>query len=288
MAYRDSALHITREHADLYVEVAGEEKGEPVYFLHGGPGYNSFSFRDLYGDSVEQHLLIYADQRGGGRSYTDAPFSLDVLADDVRAVLNALEIGSATLLAHGFGATVAVAAAAAHPQLVKRLVFVNPWFSMPLLARTVQRTAAALSGHPERALPPEEELREDGAGDPRELTDAAFSWVAAKRVFDALLFPDPSSRLQLEHSDSNALMGPTEFAELEEPWLIDVTPLLERITAPIVIIAGQHDRSSLPGQVEAGLVRLPEALFSLTEGGHYPWIDDPDTFGSLLEQALAG
>lgn len=286
MAFKDSALHITRDHADLYVEVAGPEDGEPVYFLHGGPGYSSFSFRDLYGDSLEEHLVVYADQRGGGRSYADASFGLDTLADDVRTVLKALKLGNATLLGHGFGAAVAVAAAVLEPDMCRRLVLVNPWFSMPLLARTVQRTAAVLSGHPERALPPEEQLGPDEAGDPQELADLAFSWVAAKRVFDELLFPDPAARLQLEHSDSNALMGPTEFAELEDPWRVDVTGLLARVSAPVVIIAGQHDASSVPGQVEAGLVQLPQALFSLTAGGHYPWIDDPETFGDLLAQAL--
>jgi len=68
---------------------------------------------------------------------------------------------------------------------------------------------------------------------------------------------------------------------------VDVRPQLGTLEVPIVIIAGQHDRSCLPEQVETGLVQVPEALFSLTAGGHYPWIDDPDTFGSLLEQALA-
>lgn len=287
VAFRDSAYHITRDSADLYVEVAGEETGKPILYLHGGPGYNSFSFRDLLGDSLEQHLMVYADQRGGGRTYTENPFTLETLADDVRAILSSLELSKVTLLAHGFGAAVAVQTAVSVPDVVERIIFVNPWFSMPMLARNIQRTAAILSGNGPMAVPPELELQEGEAGDPVELTDQAFRWLPAKRVFDELQFPSPSARLQLEHSDSSALSGPTEFAELQDPWLVDVTPLLEHVTHKSVIIAGQHDASSMPGQVELGLMHLKEAMFSMTEGGHYPWLDDPETFLSLLDQALA-
>lgn len=287
VAFKDDAYHVTRDTADLYAELVGAESGRPVFYLHGGPGYNSFSFRDLVGDSLEQHLMIYADQRGGGRSYAETSFDLKMLADDVRAILDALELPRATLLAHGFGAAVAVQAAVSFPGLAERLILVNPWFSMPMLARTIQRTAARMSGNDALAVPPEAELQEGDADDPVELTDQAFQWQPAKRVFDELQFPSPSARLQLEHSDTTALAGPTEFAELENPWLVDVVPLLSQLTAKTVIIAGQHDASCMPGQVEAGLLQLPEALFSMTEGGHYPWIDDPETFLSLLEQALA-
>src|SRR5690625_1650022 len=121
MAFRDAAYHITRDTADLYVEAVGPEDGQPVYYLHGGPGYNSFSFRDLLGDSLEEQLLLYADQRGGGRSYAEAPFSFELLADDVRSVLKALDISSASLLGHGFGAAIAVEVAATWPELVDRL-----------------------------------------------------------------------------------------------------------------------------------------------------------------------
>lgn len=286
MSFRDDAYHITRDTADLYVEAVGPDDAEPVFYLHGGPGYNSFSFRDLMGDSLEDQLMLYADQRGGGRSYAEAPFEFDTLADDVRSVLTSLEIPAASLLAHGFGAAVAVRLAASQPELVTRLVLVNPWLSMPMLARTLQRTAARLSGNDAMALPEEAELAEGEAGDPAELTDQAFRWVAAKRVFDQLQFPNPSARLQLEHSDSSALSGPTEPVDMIDPWQVDVLEQLDQVRAPVVIIAGQQDATCMPSQVEAALLRLPQALFSMTHGGHYPWIDDPENFLSLLDQAL--
>ncbi|MBA2668438.1 MAG: alpha/beta hydrolase [Trueperaceae bacterium] len=282
----DEAVHVERPGADLYVEQVGPKTGRTVYYLHGGPGYHAHAFRDLLGDDLERYRMIYADQRGGGRSYADAPFDLDVLADDVAAVLEVLGAAPASLLAHAFGATVAVRAALRHPERIDSIVLVNPWFSMPMLARTLQREAAQRSGRPDTALPPEGALADAEALDPLELVDTAFGQVSAKTLFDALEFPDPSTRLRLEHSDATALLGPTATAGIDAPWRVDVLRDLTTLTTPTVVVSGTRDGTAFPDQVEAGLARLPEAMSGLLDAGHYPWIDDPASFLQLLEDAL--
>jgi proline iminopeptidase len=288
----DDVYRVERPGADLYVEQAGPLDAPPVFFLHGGPGYHAHAFRELVGDELAAFRMIYADQRGGGRSYADQPFDLDVLADDVAAVLDALARESgrfgrrATLLAHGFGACVAVRAAVRHPVVTDRLVLVNPWFSMPMLARTLQRTAAQRSAQHEAALPPEGALADPDALDPEELIDTAFGWVAPKRLFDQLQFPNPAVRLRLEHADAVALLGPTETTELERPWRLDVLSDLGRVTVPTVVLVGTRDGTAFPDQAEAGLASLPDALSGFLDAGHYPWLDDPAGFVALLRDAL--
>ena len=284
--FLDEAVHVERPGADLYVEQVGPSAGRTVYYLHGGPGYHAHAFRDLLGDDLEGFRMIYADQRGGGRSYADTPFDVDVLADDVAAVLDALGAAPATLLAHAFGATVAVRTALRHPEHVEALVLVNPWFSMPMLARTLQREAAQRSGQADTALPPEGALADAESLDPEELIDTAFGQVSAKALFDALEFPDPATRLRLEHSDATALLGPTATTELDAPWRIDVLADLPRLETPTVVIVGTRDGTAFPDQAEAGLARMDEAMSGLLDTGHYPWIDDPVSFLRLLDDAL--
>ena len=284
--FLDRPVNIERADADIYVEQVGRADAPAVYYLHGGPGYNSFSFRDLAGDELDEFQLLYADQRGAGRSYSSSPFDLDVLADDVRAVLDALEIPTATFLAHGFGAQVAVRAAGRAPARVERLVLVNPWLSMPMLARDLQRHAALEAGHPDEALPPEGALADAETLDPEPLVDQAFGWVNAKNLFDQMEFPSPSSRLKLEHSDATALFGPAEAVEPEGVWRLDVLEELAGLRVPTVVLLGTRDQTAYPTQAEAALERLPAALTSLLDAGHYPWVDDPETFGPLLREAL--
>lgn len=281
----DQTFNIARTDADLYVERAGPADAAVIYYLHGGPGYNSHSFRDLAGDDLEQYQVIYADQRGGGRSYGSGSADLTVLASDVAAVLGALEVPRATLLAHGFGALAAVQAAVEHPQLVAGLVLVNPWLSMPLLARDMNRAAVRLtSGHPEE--PEAHDDVENYVGEPAQLVDEAFSLVNPKALFDSLQFPSPSSRLRLEHSDADTLLGPAEEDEPVGVWLLDLLPLLAELSQPVVLLLGRQDGTSYPTQAEAALSRLPDALVSIVDTGHYPWIDDPEAFAPILHQAL--
>lgn len=284
--FLDRPLNIERADADLYVEQVGPAGAAAVYYLHGGPGYSSFSFRDLIGDELEDLQVLYADQRGSGRSYSASPFDLDLLADDVRAVLDALDIPRASLLTHGFGAQVGVRAARLWPARFERLVMVSPWLSMPMLARDLQRAAARSSGHDDEGLPPEAALADAASLDPDALVDQAFAWLSAKALFDSMQFPDPSSRLRLEHSDATALFGPQEGPELEGVWGLDALAELDALTVPTVLLVGTRDATVYPGQAEAALERLPHALVSLLDAGHYPWIDDPDTFLPLLREAL--
>jgi len=285
-AWIDAPITVRTERADLYLEQVGPQDAPVVLYLHGGPGYGSFSFRDLVGDDLTGYRMVYADQRGGGRSYAGGPFGLDDLAGDVATLLSALRLERATLLAHGFGAQVAVRAARRHPDLVEGLVFVNPWFSMPLLARTLQRRAAHLSGAPDAALPSEAALADPDALDPDEIADRAFGMVDPKALFDALEFPSPASRMRLEHADAVAQYGPQSAAAPDAMWRLEVLSELDASLPRTVALFGTRDGTAFPDQAEAGLARLAHATTGLIEAGHYPWIDDPDAFLPLLVEAL--
>jgi proline iminopeptidase len=281
--FLDEIVNIELADADLYVERVGPVGAPAVYYLHGGPGYSSHSFRDLMGDELEAYQVVYADQRGGGRSYGSGSADLAVLASDVAAVLGALELPRVTLLAHGFGAAVAVQAAQDHPERVAGLVLVNPWLSMPLLARDLHRAAARIA----EVAPDDGDDAEGPVAEPERLADDAFALVNPKTLFDALQFPGPAARLRLEHSDAEALFGPNEEDEPVGVWRVDLLEQLGGVRQPVVVLAGRHDGTAFPTQVEAALARLPQALTSLLETGHYPWIDEPEGFVPLLREALA-
>lgn len=281
--------------AELHVERVGPPRARTVYYLHGGPGYNAYSFRELVGDDLADYDVIYADQRGGGRSYGAASVSVTTLAQDVIAVLEALEVGKATLLAHGFGAAIAVRSAALRPELIERVVLVNPWLSMPLLAQALNDEARNLAaGTPRRSPTTEDDpAGPDGdagpSSDPQALVDEAFANVNPKVLFDAMEFPSASSRLRLEHVDAVALTGDLADEVPAGVWSIDELDTLGRLEAagvPVVVLSGSHDLTSYPVQAEQALLRSPSALFSLMDTGHYPWIDDPETFTEVLVAAL--
>ncbi len=282
-SFVDTAYRLETEGAELYLEVVGPQGAPPLFYLHSGPGYNSYSFRDLMGDELERYRVVYADQRGAGRSPITGQggdaLNLERLADDVVAILDGLELESATLLAHGFGATIALSVAARYPERVTRLLLVNPWVDMSLLALAMQREAARLSDH-------EDEVEEMS---PAERVEQATTWLSAKRLFDAMEFPKAGSRLRLEHADAESFAGLSESVAADpgdaDIWNLSVDPA--GISHPTVVLIGKDDKTCYPDQAERILSAMPHALTSLLDAGHYPWLDDPETFTSLLHEVMA-
>ena len=278
----DTAYRLETEDAELYLEVVGPRDAPPLLYLHSGPGYNSYSFRDLMGDELERYRMIYADQRGAGRSPLLSGLSnaldLERLADDVTEILDGLELERTTLLAHGFGAMIALGVAAQHPGRVTRLLLVNPWVDMSLLALAMRREAARLTDN-------EDELVEMT---PAERVEQATSWLGAKQLFDAMEFPKVGSRLRLEHSDAESFAGLSESVATDpsdtDIWNLKVDP--SGVSHPTVILIGKDDKTCYPDQAERILSAMPHALTSLLDAGHYPWLDDPETFTSLLHEVM--
>lgn len=265
--------------ASLYVERVGPAVASTVYYLHGGPGYNASSFRDIAGGELEGYDVVYADQRGAGRSTGEGASDHRLLAADVFAVLDALGVKDAALLAHGYGAIVAATAARLYPDRVTRIVLVNPWISMPQLARDLH--TEALGEEPDAESDP-------NASDPRALVDEAFARVNPKVLFDEMQFPSASSRLYLEHVDAVALHGDTPDEVDDAVWLQDAVEDLMAAAAAgvgVALLSGRHDRTSYPAQAEIVLKAAPTAVFGLLDAGHYPWIDD-EGFGDTLREAL--
>src|SRR5690606_41768425 len=106
----------------------------------------------------------------------------------------------------------------------------------------------------------------------------------------AMQFPSTRGRLCLEEVDAVALSGDTPEGVDDDVWLAEGVKDLRAAAAagvPVVLLSGQHDRTSYPGQAELVLEAAPGATFALLDAGHYPWIDD-EGFAETLKRALTG
>lgn len=116
--FRVSDIH------QLYVEECGNPAGQPVLFLHGGPGAGlSTDHRRLF--DPKHFRIILFDQRGAGQSLPHAELrdntTWDVVADieKLRAHLN---IKQWMVFGGSWGSTLALAYSQTHPTAVSHLV----------------------------------------------------------------------------------------------------------------------------------------------------------------------
>lgn len=127
----------------LHVAQAGPESGPPVVLLHGFPEF-WWGWRQQIGPlAAAGHRVIAPDQRGYHLSEKPrglAAYSLDRLAEDVVALLDAFGIERAPIVGHDWGAAVAWWTALRFPARVERLAVLNT--PHPAAFRRLLRTDA--------------------------------------------------------------------------------------------------------------------------------------------------
>ncbi|MDB5490655.1 MAG: proline iminopeptidase [Micavibrio sp.] len=116
----------------MYWEEYGREDGDPVLFIHGGPGGGTARVMANFFDP-ERYRIILFDQRGCGKSTPSAmdddarPALADNttghLIDDINLLRRARGItGKMHILGGSWGSTLALAYALKHPGLVEHLI----------------------------------------------------------------------------------------------------------------------------------------------------------------------
>ncbi|MFQ5776230.1 MAG: prolyl aminopeptidase [Kiloniellaceae bacterium] len=108
----------------LYWEQSGNPRGQPVVFLHGGPGAGASPDHRRFFDPGHYRIVVF-DQRGAGRSTPLGELSRNTtrhLVADIEALRAHLGIERWLIFGGSWGSTLALAYAEAHPERVTGLV----------------------------------------------------------------------------------------------------------------------------------------------------------------------
>jgi proline iminopeptidase len=108
----------------LHVEQSGNPDGVPVIVLHGGPGGGCSPYMRRFFDPTHYRAILF-DQRGCGRSRPHAEVAANTtphLIADIEMIRRTLGIGRTILFGGSWGATLALAYAQTHPEVVDSLV----------------------------------------------------------------------------------------------------------------------------------------------------------------------
>ena len=121
--YRTFRLAVDGGH-ELHVEEVGNPKGQPVVFLHGGPGAGIGPKHRRFFDPSHYRIILF-DQRGAGQSTPHAGLEQNTTWDlvrDIEKIRQQLGIKSWMVFGGSWGSTLALAYAETHPEAVSHLV----------------------------------------------------------------------------------------------------------------------------------------------------------------------
>ena len=256
---RESSRFVEIGGAKIHVERFGA--GAPIVFLHGGLVFfdNNFEKQRDYFASFRE--VIGIDRRGHGHSPDDArPFSYREMAEETAAVIRALGLGPVDVVGHSDGGNIGLILAREHPELVRRL---------------------AISGANLRpGLPPDELQRR-------------ASWTSAQvsektREIEAHL--PPAFRIDY------GKVAPDGTAHwpvlLEKSYRMWVTPVviepaeLKLIKAPVLVIAGDHDFTSIEDTTEIYRALPRGQLLILPSTGHGTFSERPELVNLAIREFL--
>jgi proline-specific peptidase len=274
----------------LYVVERGPAEGLSVLALHGGPGLDHHEFGHYLDPLAEVYRLVLVDQRAQGHSDRSAPvdtWRLEQMAVDVSSLAASLGADRYAVLGHSYGAFVALQHAVDFPGAAAATIVSSGVPSARFLAGV---EAALASFEPA-------ELRERVAASwEREAT------VATPEEFRQLMhdqmpfhFADPAD----PRIDDYLAADPTVYAPdvlrhfSGEYGGIDVESRLGKVTQPVLVLAGRHDRTCPVGGAEAIAAGIPGARLVVFErSGHMTFVEEPDAYVAavrgFLDEVCAG
>ncbi|GAA4081135.1 alpha/beta fold hydrolase [Nonomuraea soli] len=257
-------------------------EGEPLICLPGGMQGSAY-LGDL-GGLREHRRLILLDPRGTGESGTPddpATYRCDRMVGDVEALREHLGLDRFDLLAHCAGANLAALYLGRHSERVRRAAFITPsTMAAGLFATGDDRLELArLRAHEPWFPGAYAALRAIVAGESADFTaiDPFFygRWDDRARAHLAAQ--------QGQRNDEAAATFGGEGAYDPEA----TRAALGAFTAPVFVLAAEHDMNSPPVVVARFAALFPAAGQALQPGaGHYPWVDDAETFVATVSAFL--
>jgi pimeloyl-ACP methyl ester carboxylesterase len=220
----------------------------------------------LQGLSDRYSVTAY-DNRGTGRvPLPDGPLTVESMADDAVAVLDAQGIAAAHVAGFSGGSRIAQELALRHPERVKSLILMSTWARVDAYFTAMGRYWNWLVDH---------------APDERAMLEAFFLWVYTARahedgtveqiVDEALHFPHPQT--------------PEAFkAQLAAFTAYDNQGRLGEIAAPTLVLAGGEDIIASPRHGRMVADAIPGARFEVMPGeAHQPFQEVPDQFNERVD-----
>ncbi|MFH2103504.1 MAG: alpha/beta hydrolase [Chloroflexota bacterium] len=255
--------HIQVNGVSLYYELHGSETA-PLLVLNNGIIMNAATSWVMQTKALAAHYrLLQYDCRGQGQSdHPVSPYSMEQHADDLVALLEALNIENAHIAGISYGGEVAQAFVLKYPEKVLSLILMD----------TVSEVGP-------------------------ELRLVIQSWVDALRRGDALVFfnasvpwnfsPDFIARNAALLEDAKKRYASLDFQAVirlcEAFFEVNFTGRLAEIKCPVCILAGELDLIKGPRYAEILKKGIPQAEFHIIKNsGHASCWERPEEFNSIV------
>ncbi len=254
--FETGTLKVSAPH-ELYWEQCGNPNGEPVLFLHGGPGAGCSDTDRRFFDP-EHFRIVLLDQRGSGRSRPVGDLTDNTMAhtaQDIEQLREQLGIEQWHVFGGSYGSTIALYYAQEFPERCKSLVLRGIWllreeeidwwlYRIRMIQPELWQTFAGFIPEEERGDLLEAYWKRLTGADRDAALEAARHW-AMYEIACCTLLPNPEFTSHFDNPDTAWAV-----ARLEAHYFRNVKPepdtlLLDRVDRirkiPAFAVHGRYD-----------------------------------------------
>jgi pimeloyl-ACP methyl ester carboxylesterase len=248
----------------IELNVRDEGQGEPtLLFLHYWGG-SSRTWGPVISDLRTDFRCVAYDHRGWGDS--DKPetgYSIECLAKDAEALIQALGLCRYVLIGHSMGGKVAQRLAAKRPEGLEALILVAPAPPTPMaVPEDVRKQMIQAYQNPEAVQ------------------------FLIQNVLTSVSLPEQIREQIIEDTLKGGLAA--KHAWPEKGMLEDISSAVPNISVPTLVLAGENDQIEKIESLERALVpNIPTARMTIIpETGHLSPLEVPDQIASEIRAFL--
>ena len=270
-------------------------KGDPLFFIAGGPGGTHYGLRSF--DSLSTtSTLVYYDGLGRGKSDTAkklSEYSLERDVEDLEGLRKAMGFEKINILGHSYGGLVAQAYALKYPNSTKHLIVANSFHSFVMWQENDDNSNHEIKTNYPEVWNELMKVREQGAISSDPIHQDIYGRVPYGFLYaynpdnfrnkKRQPYPNPfNSRLyyQMVGKDGDFIVG-------SDIGNFDFRKQLKELKMPVLIIGGRYDRVAVPWMMVKYKEYCPQAQFVMFENsGHNPQIEEPAKEFALIREFL--
>ena len=255
---------------EMSVREVGPANGPVIVLIHGLAGSSMAEWYKVAPLLSGTFRVVMIDHRSHGLSVHERRrFEIDDEADDIAAVIEALELGPVGIAGYSMGGPIAESVAYRHPHLVERLALIASMAYHPPVWRLGRSTGAVITRAWERLT---------GTGTPEVRAGYLLAVGAVEPRHARWLWQETHRR----DPDAGAAASLALFR-------FDGRPHLSKIAAPTLVVIPTKDQLVPPKWQRELASLIKDSEVELIEGARHevPW-SHPDSLAELLGGFFAG
>lgn len=275
---RNSEGYVRVPGGRVWYQVVGSGRSIPLLMIHGGPGCPHDLLEPLSGLGNERPVIFY-DQLGCGRSDRPSDPSLwqvDRFLEELKQLIEALDLGRFHILGHSWGSMLATAYAVTRPQGLVSLILAGPFISVPRYLEDNERHRSQLPPEVRDTLQRHETAGTIGSPEYQEAIEEYYK-LHVCRVYP---WPEPVQRAfdSFGLEVYNTMWGPNEFYGTGNLLGFDLSSRLPDITVPVLYTCGRYDSTTPEAAAWYQSLTPGAELVVFENSAHCTMVEEPELY----------